>query len=187
MSDGPVVAFVPVDRGREHAASVLARSARWRVPGRAVEANTGVVAWRNATAARTLIDAWLRAYGDLADASGFLMDQPAFRAALHATRAPHAALPPRFNCRGHDRTRRAGTAVPLRARPSPKEPAPASRGRRRPLSANEPPCRVREVAEGMGPSPRIASTNSCQWLEPSTSFILNSEKSFFGKREGIPT
>ena len=41
------------------------------------------------------------------------MDQPAFRAALHATRAPHAALPPRFNCRGHDRTR-ASTAVPLR-------------------------------------------------------------------------
>ena len=115
VSDGPVVAFVPVDRGREHAASVLARNERWRVPGRAVEANTGVVAWRNATAARNLVDAWLRAYGDLADASGFLMDQPAFRAALHATRAPHAALPPRFNCRGHDRTRRAGTsAVPLR-------------------------------------------------------------------------
>ena len=91
VSSGPVVAFVPVDRGREHAASVLARSERWRVPGHAVEANTGVVAWRNATASRALVDAWLRAYGDLADASGFLMDQPAFRAALHATRAPHAA------------------------------------------------------------------------------------------------
>ena len=113
VSERPVVAFVPVDRGREHAASVLARSERWRVPGHAVEANTGVVAWRNATASRALVDAWLRAYGDLADASGFLMDQPAFRAALHATRAPHAALPPRFNCRGHDRTR-ASTAVPLR-------------------------------------------------------------------------
>ena len=87
VSEGPVVAFVPVDRGREHAASVLARSERWRVPGHAVEANTGVVAWRNATASRALVDAWLRAYGDLADASGFLMDQPAFRAALHATRA----------------------------------------------------------------------------------------------------
>ena len=48
VSEGPVVAFVPVDRGREHAASVLARSERWRVPGHAVEANTGVVAWRNA-------------------------------------------------------------------------------------------------------------------------------------------
>ena len=113
VSDGPVVAFVPVARGREHAASVLARSERWRVPGHAVEANTGVVAWRNATASRALVDAWLRAYGDLADASGFLMDQPAFRAALHATRAPPAALPPRFNCRGHDRTR-ASTAVTLR-------------------------------------------------------------------------
>ena len=111
VSEGPVVAFVPVDRGREHAASVLARSERWRVPGHAVEANTGVVAWRNATASRALVDAWLRAYGDLADASGFLMDQPAFRAALHAARARRGAAA-RFNCRGHDRTRRAGWRCP---------------------------------------------------------------------------
>ena len=45
------------------------------------------------------------------------MDQPAFRAALHATEAPHATLDETFNCRGHDRARGAahGTAaVPLR-------------------------------------------------------------------------
>lgn len=113
LGEQHVVAFVPVDRGREHASTVLARSERWRVPRHAVEANTGVVAWRNSSASQLLVDAWLRAYDDLADASGFLMDQPAFRAALHATRAPYAALPPHFNCRGHDRTR-SKSAVPLR-------------------------------------------------------------------------
>ena len=45
------------------------------------------------------------------------MDQPAFRAALHATGAPFATLADEFNCRGHDRKRGAthgSTAVPLR-------------------------------------------------------------------------
>ena len=67
----------------------------------------------NTTKSRALVSLWLEAYDDLLEQSGFLMDQPAFRAALHATRAPHAALPPRFNCRGHDRAR-AAPAVPLR-------------------------------------------------------------------------
>mmetsp|Transcript_8301 Transcript_8301/g.29189 ORF Transcript_8301/g.29189 Transcript_8301/m.29189 type:complete len:293 (-) Transcript_8301:16-894(-) len=109
------VAFVPVAAGKEHAASILAASARWRVPRTVREANTGVVAARNDSTTRALVRAWRRAYEDLAQQSGFLMDQPAFRAALHATGAPHAHLPPEFNCRGHDR-HAAQTAVALRCR-----------------------------------------------------------------------
>ena len=118
VSDGAAdVAFVPVRAGKEHAASVLARSAKWRVPGSVREANTGVVAFRNSTRARALVADWLAAYDDIADDSGFLMDQPAFRAALHATGAKANHLDPLLNCRGHDRAlgQRGGkTAVPLR-------------------------------------------------------------------------
>ena len=87
VGGGYDVAFVPVREGKEHAKSVLAASPRWRVPAAAREANTGVVAWANTTKSRALVSLWLEAYDDLLEQSGFLMDQPAFRAALHATGA----------------------------------------------------------------------------------------------------
>mmetsp|Transcript_10936 Transcript_10936/g.36208 ORF Transcript_10936/g.36208 Transcript_10936/m.36208 type:complete len:278 (+) Transcript_10936:179-1012(+) len=130
LDGAAVAAFVPVDEGREHGTALLAGSERWRVPPSAREANTGVLAVRNHSSTARLLDTWRAAYADLSK-SGFLMDQPAFRAALHATGAPHTFLPPELNCRGHQRrpppvlarrTSREGekkthrTAVPLRCR-----------------------------------------------------------------------
>lgn len=110
------VAFVPVATGREHASNVLSQSKRWRVPRTAREANTGVLAARNSSTTIGLTAAWREAYEELATQSGFLMDQPAFRAALHATQADWARLPDSLNCRGHQRARSGSstTAVPLK-------------------------------------------------------------------------
>ncbi|KAJ8612349.1 hypothetical protein CTAYLR_008371 [Chrysophaeum taylorii] len=110
-----IAAFAPVDVGREHGAALL--RGRWRVPRGAREPNTGVLAVRNDTAALALMDAWRQAYDEI----GFFMDQPALRAALHATGAPHGLLSFQFNCRGHQRrppraTSAHVTAVPLRCR-----------------------------------------------------------------------
>ena len=117
-------AFVAVDVGREHGTALLARSPKWALPRTAREANTGVLALRNDSKSKTLLDTWRRAYEDLSR-TGFLMDQPAFRTALHATQTPFALLPPQLNCRGHQRRPRKDqqqqqqndthtTAVPLR-------------------------------------------------------------------------
>ena len=117
VGGGYDVAFVPVREGKEHAKSVLAASPRWRVPAAAREANTGVVAWANTTKSRALVNLWLEAYDDLLEQSGFLMDQPAFRAALHATGAKSRHLHSSLNCRGHDRKRgetHGNAAVPLK-------------------------------------------------------------------------
>ena len=117
LGGGYDVAFVPVREGKEHAKSVLAASPRWRVPAAAREANTGVVAWANTTKSRALVSLWLEAYDDLLEQSGFLMDQPAFRAALHATGAKSRHLHSSLNCRGHDRKRgetHGNAAVPLK-------------------------------------------------------------------------
>lgn len=114
-----IVAFVPVEQGREHGTSLLRE--RWAVPRTAREANTGVLAVRNDSRTWRLLDTWRKAYKDISK-KGFLMDQPAFRAALHVTQVPLALLSYEFNCRGHQRRSspaegaRSGqsTAVPLR-------------------------------------------------------------------------
>lgn len=107
-----VAAFVAVEAGREHGVALL--KSPWSVPAEAREANTGVLAIRNSTAALRLVAEWRRAYEGIK----FFMDQPAFRFALHATGAPHALLPWVYNCRGHVRRGpgRPRHAVPLRCR-----------------------------------------------------------------------
>ena len=125
--DDTVAAFVPVANGKEHGKALLQASDRWRVPRSAPEANTGVLGIRNDSRfAPSLLTTWRTAYSDLSS-TGFLMDQPAFRAALHVTKTPYTFLPPELNCRGHQRrpTTPASaeahrTAVPLRCRGFPR-------------------------------------------------------------------
>ena len=71
------------------------------------EANTGVLALADSPTTRWLLKAWEAAYVKLSEL-GQLMDQPAFRAALHLTRdrLRFVHLDAAYNCRGRDTARK---------------------------------------------------------------------------------
>ena len=106
--DGAHVAFVPVTNNRTHGDAVV-RAALGVENGELLpaEANTGVLALADSPTTRWLLKAWEAAYVKLSEL-GQLMDQPAFRAALHLTRdrLRFVHLDAAYNCRGRDTARK---------------------------------------------------------------------------------
>ncbi|KAH8098226.1 hypothetical protein JL720_1158 [Aureococcus anophagefferens] len=106
--DGAHVAFVPVTNNRTHGDAVV-RAALGVANGELLpaEANTGVLALADSPTTRWLLKAWEAAYVKLSEL-GQLMDQPAFRAALHLTRdrLRFVHLDAAYNCRGRDTARK---------------------------------------------------------------------------------
>ena len=110
MGDGGDVAFVKVPKEKNHA--VLQLRETYGVTPDTPEANTGALFLRRTPKALSLLRYWGVRYEELRVADPpQLMDQVAFRAALHASRARWTAVPAAANCRGRDHQTRAH--VPL--------------------------------------------------------------------------
>lgn len=103
---GADVAFVPVPAEKLHASPQLRRT--YGVAPETPEANTGALFLRRTPKALSLLRYWGLRYGELRAADPpQLMDQVAFRAALHASRAKWLPVEERANCRGRDHLTRA--------------------------------------------------------------------------------
>lgn len=104
------VAFVPVPPARWHAGGQLRLA--YDVDLGTPEANTGALFLRRTPKALSLLKHWARTYGELRRANPpQLMDQVAFRAALHVSRAAWHAVDDAANCRGRDPATRAHAAL----------------------------------------------------------------------------
>ena len=104
------VAFVPVPPARWHAGGQLRLS--YDVDLQTPEANTGALFLRRTPKALSLLKHWSRTYKELRRADPpQLMDQVAFRAALHISRAAWHAIDDAANCRGRDPATRAHAAL----------------------------------------------------------------------------
>lgn len=111
LATDKTVGFFPIPRSRNHAPHQL--KSLFGVAEDVPEANTGALVFSvEDSCSFSLADHYVRAYDTLKSARPpQLMDQVAFRAALHLSKCPYELFPSTFNCRGRDPATRAHAAL----------------------------------------------------------------------------
>ena len=97
------------DLGAVHSGARDGAGVMSNVPSTFPEYNSGVIVFRRCRAVEDMLNAWKLLYLQCRVSypkwanrkTGLHPDQPAFRAALYASRVRVATVPPEFNCRGH--------------------------------------------------------------------------------------